>query len=137
MTAVGNVSVTARQGVYCGGQTADAGIAAGTKYMRLDGVPTATETEAFRWVAPGNGTIDRLVTETKQGATGTTAFTVRKNGVATTLLIAATVGVAAIQTLSDTTHSFSVATGDVITVEVVIATVASSVKTCCFRYTSA
>lgn len=120
-----------------GGQGLDASIGAGTVYGAALASPgtTATETVAIRWIAPTAGTISGLRTESKQGATGTMGFTLRKNGVATTVAIAPTAGTAAIQTLANTVQSATVAAGDVITLEIVVATVAGALKTATFRFT--
>lgn len=120
--------------VHLGGATADSALATGTKYLQHGGA-TAIEADASRWIAPANGTIDALRTESKQANTGTLAFTVRKNNAATTLLIAATAGTNAVQTLNDLVHSFTVVAGDVIDLEVVAATNAYSIKTACARFT--
>lgn len=95
--------------------------AAGTIYTSPgnDGTPLTITTEsAVGWVVPRAGTITNLYVRTGSVAkvnTPATAIVVRKNGSDTALTVAAMTQTTA-TTSSDTTHSFTVAAGDVITV---------------------
>lgn len=115
----------------------DTSEAAGTRYLRhySGGSSPTTEADALRWRVPAAGSIAMLYTETKQGATGATTLTVRKNGVDTTLTTGSLTGTGAVVATTDSTHTVSVAAGDIITVSAVITTVAVSVKACQIEYT--
>lgn len=122
-----------KQPVHGPAEQADGAMAAGTAYLKTGG-STATEADAWRFICPKAGVISGLRTESKQGATGTLAITVRKGGVDTALKVAATAGTGAVQTLNDLANSFTVAAGDVLTIKAVGTTVASAVKALSFLY---
>lgn len=94
--------------------------ATGTVYSSPgnDGTPLSITTEGnVSWPCPRAGTISQLRVRTGGTAktnTPTTVITVRKNGVDTALTLTMTETVNT--TTADTTHSFTVAAGDLITV---------------------
>lgn len=98
-----------------------------TRYMPPGYDSASAPTSVIQWVAPCNGTFSNLYAK-HNGAGGNgnaIVYTVRKNGATQTL----TVSVAANSTtaVGDTTHSFTVAAGDLIDIEVTkAASVASS-----------
>ncbi len=97
-----------------------------TRYLAPGYEDSIAPTSVVQWVAPCNGTISQLYAKhnTAGGNANAIVYTARKNGSAQTL----TVSVAANSTtaVGDTTHSFTVAAGDVVDIEV---TKAASVGT--------
>lgn len=96
-----------------GGQTIGS---SGTFYF---GIGSLSATESFAQnVCPVSGTIKNLyfVTSGSQGANGSLVLTLQKNGVAQTV-VATCAANAAAGTFSDTTHSFTVAAGDLISIK--------------------
>lgn len=104
-----------------------------------DGTPlTVTSEGAVGWVVTRAGTVRNLYVRTGTTAkvnTPATSIVVRKNGVDTTLTIAAMTQTATTSS-SDTTHSFTVVAGDVVTVSLTttgVAGVSTSIASITFE----
>lgn len=99
--------------------------ATGTVYTSpgSSGTPlSATVEDTVGWVAPRAGTIRNLYVRTGNTSkinSPTTTIVIRKNGITTTVTLVMTETVTT--TTADTTHSFTVAAGDVITVSLSVA----------------
>lgn len=92
-----------------------------TKYVPMSGffaTPGAAITLGTSTLVPTGGTISKLILTVDQvpGGADTVVVTVMKNGVATTLTATLT---SALTTISDTTHSFTVASGDTLSLRIV------------------
>lgn len=129
VTLTDNVQVTAGSGVSVSGSPnfavsafTGSGIAFGgltvaaitALYFGITS-PNATENSVAQWIAPRAGTVSQLYVRLSANlavATNTLAFTVRKNAADTALTCTVATGSS---TANDTTHSFTVAAGDLIT----------------------
>lgn len=121
-----------------GGAQGNGDIAPGSNiFLKPQGVAGVAERESKQVIITAPGIVDALRTLSVQGPTGTLAFTVRKNLIATALAIPATAGLGATiyQALSDLAHSFPVAAGDILDLNVVSTTVGSGVASASARFT--
>lgn len=93
--------------------------ASSTNYTWLYGGAGTPET-TYQVPVPLAGTFKNFYVRTTstQSGTGSLVITMRKNGVDTTIIVTVAAGASA-GTVSDTTHSFTVAAGDLITMSIV------------------